>query len=363
MAEVARRAGVSLSTVSRALAGSPLISESTRALVRDVALRLDYRVDAAGSSLRTGLTRTAGVVIPLTHAASQHLSDPFFLEIIGAIADELSARSYNMLLAKVTHDPTDWITSSIRSRRADGVIVIGQSVHHAALNALADADVPVVVWGARLPSQHYAAVGSDNEQGGYSATRHLLEQGCRDIVFLGDSAVPEVAARLTGYRRALREAGLQRKARFELCVRFGSDRDTAHRAVSSLLEASVEFDGVVACSDVFAMSAMQALVERGLRVPVDCAVVGYDDIPFASLVTPPLTTVRQNCRQGAKLLVEKLMRAIDRERPSSAVLATEIVVRASSQRERYRQLPSIRPKIAASVTLSRPGRRGASRAR
>jgi DNA-binding LacI/PurR family transcriptional regulator len=334
MAEVARRAGVSLSTVSRALAGSPLISEDTRNRVHSVAARLDYRVDAAGSSLRTGLTRTAGVVIPLTHAATQHLSDPFFLEILGAIADELAARSYNMLLAKVTHDPTDWITSSIRSRRADGVIVIGQSLHHPALNALADAEVPLVVWGAQLPGQRYASVGSDNEQGGYSATQHLLEQGCRHIAFLGDPAVPEVAARLEGHARALHEARRRREARLELRVRFGSDRDSAHRAVSSLLDAGVALDGVVACSDVFAMSAMQALAERGIRVPADCAVVGYDDIPLASLTTPPLTTVRQNCRDGAKALVDNLMRAIDREQPASTVLPTEIVVRASSKRYR-----------------------------
>jgi DNA-binding LacI/PurR family transcriptional regulator len=362
MAEVARRAGVSLATVSRALAGSPLISAETRDHVRNVAKRLDYRVDAAGSSLRTGLARTAGVVIPLEHAETQHLSDPFFLEILGAIADELAARSYNMLLAKVTHDPADWITSSIRSRRADGVIVIGQSLHHAALNVLADADVPFVVWGAQLPDQRYAIVGSDNEQGGYAATHHLLEQGCRDIVFLGDSAVPEVAARLRGYARALREAGRRREPRFELRVRFGSDRDTAHRAVSSLLDANVAFDGVVACSDVFAMSAVQALVQRGIRVPVDCAVVGYDDIPFASLTTPPLTTVRQNCREGAKQLVDSLMRAINRERPSSAVLPTEIVVRASSQRQRYRELPAIRVKRPAGSVRARRGRRAGSAA-
>ena len=362
MAEVARRAGVSLSTVSRALAGSPLISADTRNLVHSVATRLDYRVDAAGSSLRTGLTRTAGVVIPLTHAETQHLSDPFFLEILGALADELSARNYNMLLSKVTHDPTDWITGSIRSRRADGVIVIGQSLHHAALNALSDADVPLVVWGAQLPDQRYAVVGSNNEQGGYSATQHLLEQGCRAIVFLGDSAVPEVGARLAGYARALRDAGRPRQAHFELCVRFGGDRDTAHRAVSSLLDADIAFDGVVACSDLFAMSAVQALVERGRRVPADCAVVGYDDIPFAALTTPPLTTVRQNCREGAKQLVDNLMRAINRERPSSTVLSTELIVRASSQRERYRKLPSIRAQRASGPVRSRHARRDDSAA-
>src|SRR6478752_9737937 len=108
-AEVAKRVGVSLSTVSRALSGSPLISEETRQLVREAAESLDYHVDAAGSSLRTGLTRTVGVVIPLAHAAKQNLSDPFFLEILGAIADELSASGYSMLLHKLTDDPTDWI--------------------------------------------------------------------------------------------------------------------------------------------------------------------------------------------------------------------------------------------------------------
>jgi DNA-binding LacI/PurR family transcriptional regulator len=105
------------------------------------------------------------------------------------------------------------------------------------------------------------------------------------------------------------------------------------------------------------MSAVQALVERGRRVPADCAVVGYDDISFASLTTPPLTTVRQNCREGAKRLVDNLMRAIGRERPSSVVLATELIVRASSQRERYRKLPSIRAKRMPGPARARRGRR------
>src|SRR5690348_4226750 len=105
MAEVARRVGVSLSTVSRALSGSPLVSEKTRAQVRKAAAKLDYQVDAAGSSLRTGMTRTVGVVIPLAHAANQGFSDPFFLEILGALAEELAAVGYSMLLRKVKDDP------------------------------------------------------------------------------------------------------------------------------------------------------------------------------------------------------------------------------------------------------------------
>jgi DNA-binding LacI/PurR family transcriptional regulator len=354
MEEVARRAGVSLSTVSRALSGSPMISAETRRIVRDAAEKLDYRVGAAGSSLRTGLTRTIGVVIPLSHAARQNFSDPFFLEILGAIADELSACGYAMLLNKVTEDPSDWIATIARGRRADGVIVVGQSLHHDALNRIGAQDFPLVVWGAQLPGQKYVSVGSDNETGGHDATAHLLSQGCRRIVFLGDPAAPEVAARQSGHLRALAEAGIGRDPRLELPVRFGGD--AAYHAVASLIEAGVAFDGVCACSDVFAISAMRALAERGLRVPADVAVTGFDDIPFAAFTTPPLTTIRQNCHAGARHLVGNLLRAIRHEATATVVIPTELVVRASSLREHYRALPAIPGRRPSPAPSPRGGR-------
>ena len=351
MAEVARRAGVSLSTVSRALAGSPAISEKTRRVVRAAAEQLDYRVDAAGSSLRTGLTRTIGVVIPLSHAANQSFSDPFFLEILGAVADELSACGYSMLLAKVTDDPTDWIRHVVRGRRADGVIVIGQSLYHESLNRHA-AEFPTVVWGARIPGQKYVSIGSDNEAGGHDATSHLLAQGCRRIVFLGDPAAPEVAARLRGHLRALSEARVETPPNLQIPVRFGSD--TAYHAVGGLLSTDVEFDGVIASSDVFAIGAMRALAERGRRVPADVAVVGFDDIPFAAHTMPPLTTIRQDCRAGARLLVESLLRIIRHERSTTVVIPTQLVVRASSLREHYRALPTVRDARRRTAAAPRP---------
>ena len=351
MAEVARRAGVSLSTVSRALAGSPAISEKTRRVVRAAAEQLDYRVDAAGSSLRTGLTRTVGVVIPLSHAANQSFSDPFFLEILGAVADELSACGYSMLLAKVTDDPTDWIRHVVRGRRADGVIVIGQSLYHESLNRHA-AEFPTVVWGARIPGQKYVSIGSDNEAGGHDATSHLLAQGCRRIVFLGDPAAPEVAARLRGHLRALSEARVETPPNLQIPVRFGSD--TAYHAVGGLLSTDVEFDGVIASSDVFAIGAMRALAERGRRVPADVAVVGFDDIPFAAHTMPPLTTIRQDCRAGARLLVESLLRIIRHERATAVVIPTQLVVRASSLREHYRALPTAREARRRTAAVPRP---------
>jgi DNA-binding LacI/PurR family transcriptional regulator len=251
----------------------------------------------------------------------------------------------------VTDDPTDWITALAKGRRADGVIVIGQSLHHEALNRLASSEFPMVVWGNKMKGQRYVTVGSDNESGGQLATSHLISQGCRAITFLGDPAAPEVAARMEGYLKALRAAGIGRTPRLEVPVRFGSD--TAYHAVASLVDAKLEFDGVVACSDVFAMSAMRALFERGRKIPGDVALTGFDDIPFAAFTTPPLTTIRQNYHVGARLLVEKLMRAIRREPNESVVIPTELVVRSSSLREHYRALPTLRSTKPAATASAR----------
>ncbi len=335
MAEVARRAGVSLSTVSRSLAGHTSISDETRERVREIAASINYRVDSSASTLRTGLTRTIAVVIPLEHASKQRLSDPFFLEMLGAIADELTARGYSMLLSKTTQDPRAWIASIVQSRRVDGVIVIGQSFHHAHLNELMASDVNMVVWGAQLPDQRYPTVGSDNKEAGLIGTQHLLEQGCRQIAFLGDPEVPEVNARRDGFLLALRRAGIERQPRLEAAVRFGSD--AAYETVCSLLNAHADFDGIFACSDVIAMSAMRALTERGRKVPSDVAIVGFDDVPLAAYTTPPLTTIRQDYATGARMLVERILQPRSSGSPSAAVLPTELVVRASSLKEHHRQ--------------------------
>jgi len=337
MAEVAARLGVSASTVSRALAGNPRISEETRRRVREATASLGYRVDASASNLRTGLTRTIAVVIPLSHATGQRLSDPFFLEIIGAIGDELALRGYSMLLSKVTQPPGDWISSTIKARRADGVIVIGQSVHHDELNKAAAGGLAMTVWGARLRGQRYVTVGSDNQAGAFLVTSHLISQGCRRIAFLGDPAVPEVNARREGYIRALETEGVGRTARLEVAVRFGSD--AAYDAVSSLLDAKADFDGVFACSDVIAMSAMRALTQRGRKIPSDVAVAGFDDVPLSTYTTPPLTTVRQDCLAGARILVDSVLRAAAGETVESEVIPVELIVRASSLRQHHHAAP------------------------
>jgi DNA-binding LacI/PurR family transcriptional regulator len=214
----------------------------------------------------------------------------------------------------------------------------------------------MVVWGAQLKNQRYVTVGSDNEGGGYLATSHLIAQGCRRIAFLGDPVVPEVRARLGGYARALESKGIGRSASLEVPVRFGGD--AAYDSVSSLLDANAKFDGIFACSDVIAMSAMRALTERGRRIPADVAVAGFDDIPLAAYTTPPLTTVRQDYQAGARLLVEKVVRAIAGEVVNPEVIATELIVRGSSLRQHHRRAVS---SGSARKTTAAPSLRKGSR--
>ncbi len=220
-------------------------------------------------------------------------------------------------------------------------MVIGQSLHHESLDLRGRRGLSAGGAGARgLPGQRYATVGSDNETGGHDACAHLLAQGCRRIAFLGDPAAPEVAARrerlparaARGRHRARCAAGDRRALR----QRHGLPRG------GGLLDAGVEFDGIVACSDVFAINAMRALAERDRKVPADVAITGFDDIPFAALTTPPLTTIRRDYQSRRATAGGEPAAQVRGEAAGTMVIPATLVVRASSLREQYRALPSIR---------------------
>jgi DNA-binding LacI/PurR family transcriptional regulator len=193
MADIARLAGVSTSTVSRALNGSNLVNEETRVRVTELARSLNYQINIGAKNLRLGQNKTVAVVVPYATANRQHISDPFFISMLGSLADALTDLGYDMLLSRIDADHLDAAGNLFSSGRAIGVILIGQWQHHDQLNELARQRVPVVVWGAQLPQQLYCTVGSDNVEGGELATRHLLERGRKQIAFFGDRNLPEVS--------------------------------------------------------------------------------------------------------------------------------------------------------------------------
>ncbi|MBP7337009.1 LacI family DNA-binding transcriptional regulator [Niveispirillum sp.] len=327
MSDIARMAGVSVSTVSRALAGSSLVPEAKREEILALARDHGYVINEQARNLRLKKTRTIGVVIPLGHEVGQLISDPFFIELFGRLADEITARDYNVLLTKVAKPEPGWLDRLIQSRKADGLIVIGQSDQHEALNAVARDYLPLVVWGAHLPSQLYCSVGSDNIGGARVAVEHLIRLGRRRIAFLGVPNLPEVGLRFEGYRRALSAAGIAEDAALTAPAHFTVD--TAYDTVRGLIEAGTMFDAIFAVSDVIAIAAIKALTAAGLRVPDDVAVVGFDDINIAAYVNPPLTSVRQDLARGARVMIDLLFRRMEEEDTPSATMPAELVIRKS----------------------------------
>jgi DNA-binding LacI/PurR family transcriptional regulator len=328
IAELAQIAGVSAGTVSRALSGTGLISEQTRERIRELARVHEFTPNAMARNLRIQRTGAIGVVIPLGHEVGQHISDPFFMTMLGHLADALTERGYDLLLSRVIPQAPDWLDRIVDSGRVDGVILIGQSDQVATLDRVAARYRPLVAWGGHSADQVHCSVGSDNARGGELATQHLIDRGCRHIAFFGDARAVEIGQRLDGCRAAMARAGLEDSLRV---FPAHLTADDAHPSIGIFLdEAGERPQGIVAVSDIVAMNALNALSERSVSVPDQVRVVGYDDLPVAQQTTPRLTTIRQDFARGAAHLVDLLQRRIAGEETASVVMPPELVVRASS---------------------------------
>jgi DNA-binding LacI/PurR family transcriptional regulator len=326
LAELAKLAGVSISTVSRSLTGSPMIAAATRERIVALAQAHGFQINQTARNFRLKKTRSVGVVLPLGHETDQHLSDPFFMGLLGPIADALAERDHDLLLTRVIPTNDRWLDTIVDSGRVDGVIVIGQSNQTEAIERVAHRYDALVVWGADVPGRRQITVGSDNVAGGRAAAEHLLRQGRSRLAFFGNPEVPEFAARYEGFRRAIAAAG--RDQGMLLPVHLTTE--ASYAAITDFLSGNPSPDGVVAASDVIAMSALQVLGERGVRVPQDVGVIGYDDVMIARYTSPPLTTVRQDVARGARLLVDLLFERMEQRPAASVSMTPELVLRGSA---------------------------------
>jgi DNA-binding LacI/PurR family transcriptional regulator len=330
MADIARLAGVSVSTVSRALAGNPQINAETRERVAQLARSLNYTINVGAQNLRLQKNLTIAVVVPYDKRSRQHISDPFFLAIVGALADALTDRGYDMLLSRVDADRLDSAAALVEGGKATGLVIVGQWKHHDQLNELAARKVPLVVWGGQLPQQLYCSVGGDNVHGGLIATQHLLASGRRRILFVGDAQLPEVFLRNQGWRQAHERAGLPIDPVLELAAPF--EAIGARERLDARVAQGIDFDGVVACSDLLAVQTVQALRAAGREVPRDVAVVGYDDMPLATFTEPPLSSVHQPVPLAGEELVDVLLALLRGDEVAPRTLPVHLVCRASAPR-------------------------------
>ena len=326
LAQIAELAGVSVATVSRSLAGNPVIAQATRDRIVALAQEHGFQVNQAARNLRLKRTGAIGVVLPLGHESDQNLSDPFFMSLLGPLADAIANRGHDLLLSRVIPTDDRWLDRIVDAGRVDGVVLIGQSNQIKVIERVARRYRPMIVWGAAQAGTEQITVGSDNVAGGRMAAEYLLAQGRTRLAFFGNIEVPEFAARFEGFAQALSAAGHGQGTLLPLHL----TSESSYGEIEAYLGKNPPPDGIVAASDVIAMSALRALAAHGKRVPQEVSVIGYDDVMIASHSTPPMTTIRQDVARGADLMIKLLFSRMEGGEVASVSMMPELILRGSA---------------------------------
>jgi LacI family transcriptional regulator, galactose operon repressor len=333
MLDIAKDLNVSVVTVSKVLRNQGKISASTRRRVLQRAKELNYQTNWIARSLVTRRTYTIGLLLPdFTH--------PFFAEVAKAVAETVRPHGYHVIISYFEEDPVleRNEADSLVARQVDGLIVASaQSPDRLDLfEGIRRRKMPFVLIDRPIPGVSASFVGVDNEAIGKLATSHLIAQGCRRIAHLRGPALGIAAARLAGYRRALEKHGLTMPANYIVEARY--EDSSGYKAMKKLLRGHPVPDGVFCYNDPVAIGAMKAILEAGLNVPNDIAVVGAGNVHYSDLLAVPLTTVDQGTRQigsrAAELLLEQISskRAI---RPKKILIEPKLVARQSTQRDSH----------------------------
>lgn len=312
--EVARQAGVSEATVSRVLNGVTPMKESTRKRVLEAAERLGYHLNAVASSFARGRSGNLGVV--MTHMPKVHLvSTYYFSEILSGIGEAVHAKGYGLLLLFRNPAETYDYVSLFRTQRADAAIILGSTSLPADLESIrsvAADQLPCCVIDQRYDGIGISTVGANHVEGAYRAVRHLLDKGYRRIGFLnGSPQFSNSADRMTGYRKALTEAGIPMDD--SLLYAGNYSRKSGYMAASSVFADLGKLDAMFVANDRMAVGLMQGLRERGCELPRDLPIVGYDDSDIASMTEPLLTTMHTPFYEMGRLAAERLLTTLSSE--------------------------------------------------
>ena len=326
--DLARLAGVSPGTVSRALAGKSLVNAKTREKIVNLARQHGFRPNQMASGLRRQKTGVIGVVIPLGHDSRQQISDSFFMTLLGFLADELTRHGYDLMLRRVVPETdADWLDRFIGSGMIDGVIVIGQSDQFDRIEEVADGYTPMVVWGNHTEGQRHCVVGTDNRLGGRMAAERLIAAGARRIAFLGDTTAIEFAARFAGAQDIAHKLGMP--PIIALPTHLSPER-ASEEIAAHLADHAGNIDAIFAATDTLAALCLTTLRAAGVAVPEAMKLVGFDDLPIARQTVPPLTTVRQDIAAGARGLVDLLLRRLAGEETESLILPPQLITRETA---------------------------------
>jgi LacI family transcriptional regulator len=323
--EVARVAGVSAATVSRFLNGTAKVSDEKRKAIESVIDKLNYKPNVLAQNLKTGSSRTIGVL-------TQSLVSGYFADAMAGIDDVLQGTGYAPLIVS-GHWHADEEAERIElliARRVDGLVILSGKLKDAQILKLSQR-VPIVAFGRKLDGPQAYGFSLDNYWGACEAVEHLILQGHRQIAFIaGPSDHQDAQARLAGYRDTLKKHKIKENA--QLLVDGDFSESGGLLAVERLLESGQRFSAIFAANDLTAYGARLALYRRGIRVPDDISVIGFDDLHSSMYTTPPLTTVRQPLFDVGRCLGMAIVRMIGQEALDLEVPQLSLVVRESVRR-------------------------------
>jgi alanine racemase len=329
--DIAYKAGVSQSTVSRALRNSPLVNEATREKIQAIAKELNYKVDKNASNLRSQQSDTIALLLFEDPTNDNSAINPFFLSMLGSITRACSQKGYDLLVS-FQQASDDWHADFEDSNKADGLILLGYGdyvAYEEKLVKLLDQGTHFVRWGAEDKNLPIMSVGCDNYQGGKEITEHVIKQGRKKLAFLGSASThaPEFFDRYKGHCQALKDNNISINQRLQYNALY--TEEAGYQAACQLIESGEPFDAICAACDLIAVGAMRALQEHDIDIPTQVSLVGFDDIAIASFTFPPLTTVKQDTQLAGELLVDTLLTMINGEEAKTTLIPPELVIRKS----------------------------------
>lgn len=325
--DIARRAGVSPSVVSRALNNKYGVKESTRQLIKNIAREMNYYPNAAARRLVTRKSGMIGVMMA-------DISEPFYTQIIKGMEYVASQTGYTLLFSNSYDnlEKTNVLQKMIVTENVDGLVIVGSNRQDTSfIGMLLETKIPFVLIERNFKKDKVNCIWIDNKKAAYTATKFLLEKGHKKIAHIAGNLQNEVAIeRLAGYTQALKESGVPEPNRLVIHGNFVCE--DGYRAMQEILRAQPDCTGVFVANDSMTYGALQAIHEAGFAIPQDIAVVGFDDLEFSAFTNPPLTTIRQPRYEMGKKSMEILIKILQGEEKNgiNLCLPFELVIRNSA---------------------------------
>jgi len=320
---VAEKAEVSVNTASRAINNKPDINLETKKRVLQIAKELGYIRNAAAVALRTKKTGTIGVVIADNR-------NPFYAEVLNGMEEAAREKNYHIILANTQRDykKEEEAINLLLAKRVDGLLITPVQDRDDDIKKLIEANIPFVIVGRDFENIEVEAVYNDEVKGGFLATEYLIKKGHKRIALVDGFLYKSPArGRLEGYKKALKKYGIPLDD--DLLSVGDIDVKDGYERTKQLLEKGLNFAAIFAYNDMMAFGVMQAIKEKGLRIPEDIGLVGYDDIPFSSLISPSLTTIKLKKQElgieSVKLLLSRINRV--HKKTKKIMLEVELQIR------------------------------------